>query len=176
MRCEGILLQSGKTESMKWNRFSTIDHAAALGLWLHHSQGNRKLLPQTSKTQIRRGFNHSGITLQFHVVLTSQFSSLAVSWRRWKVFNFKLFYYLTFISQSQQLNGTLNKEKQRTKSYLNRETWARLEGHHISTGSTRNLLRIPAHPYPNICTSSKTQKFKQKLRQLLISLWLLHVC
>lgn len=175
MRSEGILLQSGKTESMKWNRFSTIEHAAALGLWLHHSQGNRKLLPQISKTRIRTGFNHSGITLQFYVVLTSQFSSLAVSWRRRKVFNFKLFYYLTFISQSQQLNGTEHWIR-KTKSYLNRETWARLEGHHISTGSTRNLLRIPAHPYPNICTWSKTQKFKQKLQQLFTNLWLLHVC
>lgn len=44
------------------------------------------------------------------------------------------------------------KEKMREKD-LNRETWARFEGHHISTGSTKYLLSIPAHPYPNICNS-----------------------
>lgn len=35
--------------------------------------------------------------------------------------------------------------------YLNKETCTRVEGHHISAGSTTYFFIIPAHPYPNTC-------------------------
>jgi len=37
-------------------------------------------------------------------------------------------------------------EEKGKRMNLKRETCARFDGHHISTGSTRYLLRIPAHP------------------------------
>lgn len=40
----------------------------------------------------------------------------------------------------------------RIYSYLKRETWTRLLGHHINAGSTTYFLRIPAQPYPSTCT------------------------
>lgn len=40
---------------------------------------------------------------------------------------------------------------------LNKETWATFEGHHMSTGSTKYFLSIPAHPYPNIFTSTQNK-------------------
>jgi len=35
------------------------------------------------------------------------------------------------------------------KIHLNNETWTRLEGHHISPGSTRNFRNSPAQPNPS---------------------------
>jgi hypothetical protein len=32
--------------------------------------------------------------------------------------------------------------------YLKRETWIRLDGHHMPAGSTRYRRNIPAHPNP----------------------------
>jgi hypothetical protein len=34
--------------------------------------------------------------------------------------------------------------------HLKRETWTRFAGHHMAAGSTKYLLKMPAHPNPNI--------------------------